>query len=152
MGHFLPFYSFQKPKKSEFWKSEKFCWRYHHFAHAYERRQSYEVRSLRYWVRQKEFFVSFFIIFCPFTPLKNQKINILKNERKDLEISSFYTCVPKILIIWCRLSEIRTATDIILCHSGPFFALLSHYWPRKLKFRKNVKKALELLSFYTYVP
>ena len=30
-------------------------------------------------------------------------------------------------------------TDIILCHFRPFFALLPHYWPWKLKFRKNVK-------------
>ena len=26
------------------------------------------------------------------------------------------------------------------CHFRPFFALLPHYWPQKLKFGKNVKK------------
>ena len=38
------------------------------------------------------------------------------------------------------------------CHFRQFFALLPHYWPRKLKFRKNVKKpCIYVLSFYTCV-
>ena len=44
-------------------------------------------------------FLSFWTVFCPFTPLTTRKINILKNWKKSLEISSFYTCVPKIMII-----------------------------------------------------
>ena len=56
-------------------------------------------------------------------------------------------------IIWCMLTQIWSAcTDIIFRHFRPFFALLPHYWPRKLKFGKNVKKHLEILSFYTCVP
>ena len=43
------------------------------------------------------------VIFCPFTPLKTQKIRILKKRRKLLRISSFYTCVPKIMIIWIKV-------------------------------------------------
>ena len=31
MGHFLPFYHSAQPEKSEFWKNEKNCWRYHHY-------------------------------------------------------------------------------------------------------------------------
>ena len=31
-------------------------------------------------------------------------------------------------------------TDIIFCHFGPFLALLPHYWLRKLKFGKKIKK------------
>ena len=51
------------------------------------------------------------------------------------------------------LTQIWSAcTDIIFRHFRPFFALLPHYWPRKLKFGKNVKKHLEILSFYTCVP
>ena len=50
------------------------------------------------WDRQN--FFSFWTIFCPFTPtppppLRTQKIKILiKREKKQLEISSFYTSVP----------------------------------------------------------
>ena len=43
-------------------------------------------------------------------------------------------------IIWCMVSETRSATDIIFCHSEPFFALLPSYRPRKPKFWKNEKK------------
>ena len=51
------------------------------------------------------------------------------------------------------LTQIWSAcTDIIFCHFRPFFALLCHYWPQKLKFAINAKKALEILSFYTCVP
>ena len=56
-------------------------------------------------------------------------------------------------IIWCMLTQIWSdSTDIIFCHLRPFFAFLSHYWPHKLKFGKNVKKQLSMLSFYTCVP
>ena len=51
------------------------------------------------------------------------------------------------------LTQIWSAcTDIIFRHFGSFFALLPHYWHRKLKFGKNVKKHLEILTFYTRVP
>ena len=49
------------------------------------------------------YYFSFWAIFCPFTPLKAQKINILKKWKKFLEISSFYICVPKIMIRWCTV-------------------------------------------------
>ena len=38
--------------------------------------------------------------------------------------------------------EIWSATDIIFVHFGLCFALLPHYWHRKLKFEKNVKNTL----------
>ena len=42
---------------------------------------------------KRQNFLSFWTIFCPFThPLTTQKIKILKNWKKHLEIS-FYTCV-----------------------------------------------------------
>ena len=40
------------------------------------------------------------------------------------------------------LPEIWSATDIIFVHFGLCFALLPHYWHRKLKFEKNVKNTL----------
>ena len=41
----------------------------------------------------------------PLHPHKNSIIKILKNEKILLEISLFYTCVPKIAIIWCTVPE-----------------------------------------------
>ena len=42
--------------------------------------------------------------------------------------------------------------DRHFCHFRPIFPLLPHYWSRKLKFRKIIKKHLEILSFYTCAP
>ena len=95
------------------------------------------------------------VILCHFfTPLKPLKIKILKKWKTHLVISSFYTCVPKISIIWCTVLEIRSETDRIFCHLGylfPFHPPSLPKWSRKLKFWKKWKKCLEILSFYTYM-
>ena len=49
--------------------------------------------------RERQNFLSIWVISCPFTPLTTQKIKILKKWKKHLEISSLYTSVPKIMII-----------------------------------------------------
>ena len=58
-------------------------------------------------------YFSFWAIFCPFTPLtdKNQNFKKKKQWKKLLEISSFYTCVPKIMIRWCTVPEIWWTMD-----------------------------------------
>ena len=77
-----------------------------------------------------------------------------------LEISSFYTCAPKIKIICCMVPEMPSETDRIFCHLGPFFTLLPPspsptplMIPKikilKKKTNKKTKKCLEILSFYT---
>ena len=54
-------------------------------------------------------------------------------------------------IIWCMVPEIWSMTDIVFCHSGPFFALLPSYGPRKSKFsKKKWLKQLKILSFYKH--
>ena len=95
-------------------------------------------------------FLSLWTIFCLFTPL-TQKIKILKKWKKNLEILSFYTCVPKMTIIWYMVPEILSTMNRMFCHFGPFFALLP---PNNLKNQKfaKIKKSLEILSFYTSVP
>ena len=57
------------------------------------------------------FYFSFWAIFCPFTPLTTQKIKILKSWKRCMEISSFYICIPKIMIRCCTIPEIWCATD-----------------------------------------
>ena len=84
---------------------------------------------------------------------KPGKTEFWNNEKKLLEISSFYTCVPKTEIIWATVSEIRNQTFFLQqesnrdCHFRPFFALLPHYWPRKLKFGKNVNNTWRYYPF-----
>ena len=70
------------------------------------------------------------------TPLKIYKIKTLKKWKRHLEILSFYTCVPKITIIWCMLPEIWSVTDIIFWCFGLFFALITIL---KIEFEKKYK-------------
>ena len=58
----------------------------------------------------RQIFLSFWTIFCPFTPVTTQNIKILKTFN-CLEILPFYTCVPQITIIWCMVPEISSMTD-----------------------------------------
>ena len=70
-----------------------------------------------------ENFLSFGIIFWPFTPLWTQKIKIFNKKKpkkkKQVEILSFYI----MCIIWCMAPVIWSATDRLFCHFGPFFTL-----------------------------
>ena len=93
--------------------------------HMGTKNHNHEVQFFRYRVRGTEFFVDM-CHFLPFYPLTTWKIKMLKKWKKYLEMSSFYTCVPRIRIIWCMLPEIWSVTDIIFCHFGPIFALLLH--------------------------
>ena len=65
-----------------------------------------------------------------------------KMKNKLLEISSFYTCVPKTTIIRGTVPEIRSETDRIFCHFGPFFALLPPNNPQNQNFEKMKKKTV----------
>ena len=69
---------------------------------------------------------SHFRLFFPLlTPLTAQKIKILKKWKNNLEISSFYTREPKIMIRCCTVPDIWCVTDVIvISHFGLFFALL----------------------------
>ena len=68
-------------------------------------------------------------IFCnfgPFFTIITQKIKILKNWKKCQEISSFYTSVPKVMIVYYMVPEIWQVTIVsVIFHFGLFFALLS---------------------------
>ena len=72
-----------------------------------------------------QIFLTFWTIFCPFTPHNNPKNQNSAKLKKSLKISSFYICVPKIMIRWCTVPEIWCVTDVIvISHFGLFFALL----------------------------
>ena len=63
--------------------------------------------------------------FLLFHPLNSPKNENLKKVKKCLEVSSFYTSVPKIMIICYAVSEIWRTTDVIVIfHFGLFFAFL----------------------------
>ena len=95
------------------------------------------------WSTTERIFLSFWTTFCPFTPLTTQKIEILKKWKNRLEISSFYTSVPKIMIIFYTVPEIWHVTDVI-CFS--FWAILLPLYPprsltaQKIKIFQKMKK------------
>ena len=95
---------------------------------------------------------SFWAIFCPFTPLTAQKMNIPKKfKKKHLEISSFYTIVPKIMMTGYTVPEIwRTR-----CNYFPFWTIFCLFTPpnspKNDHFKKNKKNPLEISSLYTIV-
>ena len=95
----------------------------------------------------------FWAIFCPFTPLTAQKMNTSKKFTKHLEMSSFYTSVPKIMIICYTVLEIRHVMYVIIVFNfGQFFALSTSLTAQKIKISWKSKKVLEISSSHTCVP
>ena len=71
--------NFEKPKKQNFEKIKNNYWRYHYFTYVYQKPHPYEVQFLRYGVRQNS--LSFWAIFCPFTPHNPENQNFEKIKK-----------------------------------------------------------------------
>ena len=117
--------------------------------------------------------------FCPL-PTIAQKMKILKKWRNPLEISSFYTSAPKVMIICYTVPKIWCGRDVTIFHFRLFFPLLPKKlldmaWaifcpvtlaptpkqPKKSKLKNKTKKkkrknkdkeCLEISWFYTFLP
>ena len=121
-------------------KKTKKTWRYYHFTNVYHKWQSYDLWFFRYGVQQT-FFLSLWTVFVPLTLLTTKKIKILKNWKKPLEITLFYTSAPKIMIIYMLYCFLDMA------HNGfnyfsfwvIFYPFTSLTAPQKSKFRKTEK-------------
>ena len=91
-------------------------------------------------------YFSFWAIFYTFASLTAWKMKISKNWEKYLEISSFYTNLPKIMITGYTVPEIwRIDVIIFLGYFLPFYS-------QKNENVKKIKKHLKISSFYTSVP
>ena len=97
--------------------------------------------------------------FCPFTHITARKIEMSKKIKKNLEISSFYTNVPKIMVICYTVPENLCVTDVIIFHFGLFFTLSPPPPPpptplkaQKTETSQKWKKWQEIPSFYTSAP
>ena len=139
--------NFEKPEKIRILKKfYKNCWRYHHFTHVYQKPHIWGTVS----ERRSE--TNFFVIlgwFLPFTSPPNNP------ENQNYEKMKKKTFGDVIILDLCNkkhdqvimLTQIWSVTNIIFCHFRPFFALLPHYWPQKLKFGKNVKNTWRYYPF-----
>ena len=84
----------------------------------------------RYIRNEGQRFLSFWAIFALWTS------NFEKMKKNHLEISSFYTSVPQMAIIWCMVPQISSARDRILCHLWLFFP----FYPPNNSENKNFGK------------
>ena len=97
-------------------------------------------------------YFSFWAIFCTFTPLAAQKIKIKKKKKKrkmpgDI---SFYIWVPKIMIRWCKVSEICCVTDTNIFYFGPFFALLPPNSPKNNNFKITKQMPGDIITLHKW--
>ena len=108
IGHFLPFDPPNNPKNWNFEKMKKKLGDIIlHLCTTNDDHMMYGSWDIK---RNKQFFDNLGF-FCPLTPLAAQKIKISKKWKKCLEISSFRMFVPKVMIRWCTVPEIKCATD-----------------------------------------
>ena len=121
-----------------------------------QKSQGYYLQFLRYGVWWNEIF-NFGSFFALLPHLKLKKPRFWKDGKNCWIIasyftsyfSSFYTCVPKMMIIWCMLLELQSET-------GRIFVILGHFLPfyspnNPVKIFKKWKKHLDVSSFYTCV-
>ena len=105
---------------------------------------------LEIWSATK-FFSHFGQFSSPFTPLRNQKIRILKkwkNISSDIIISHKYTINDNHMMY-----DSWDGSDTIFCHFGPFFCPFTSLTTQKIKIlKKRKKKNLEISPFHTSVP
>ena len=112
LGHFLLFYLLNSPKNENFKKIKKSpgdIINLHNCTKNHDHRYTVPPEMWRVTDATVVFHFGLFLVLLPPNSPKNQNFKIIKKKR--LEISPFYTRVPKIMIRCCRVPEIRWATD-----------------------------------------
>ena len=91
-------------------------------------------------------FLSFWVIFCPFSPLTTQKIKILKLKKTTGDIIILYICTINdnhmMYGFWYKKCD-RQFFVILDC----FLPFYPSYGPRKLNFKKNGKNTWRYYHF-----
>ena len=150
-GHFLPLYP-PKNQKNQNFKTikKKASWDVItlHMCTKNHDHMMYASWDMEY---KRPNFLSFWAIFCSFTPLLTPKIKIWKKLQKTGDI---------ILLHWCTINEVNIvygSWDIR--HNKQSFLLfwvnfcpLTFLTTWKIEILKKWKKHLEILSFYTCIP
>ena len=146
----LPFYPYNKSKNQNFEKLKKTTGDI--ILHDCTKNQDHMLYCS--WDIDRDGCTYFLVwaIFCPFTSLTAQKSEFKKKFKKCLEISSFHTSAPKIIIICYTVPE--TWCDRCNCYFS-FWAIFCPFTPltaQKIKILKKWKKHLEISSFIMSVP
>ena len=112
LDHFMLFYLSplpEQPEELKFWKNEKNL--YIIILDKYTINGNHLLYGSCDINCKRERESSIFLTFYPANSLKNENIKIWK---KHLKISSFYTSVPKLMIISYTVLEIWHVTDVIV--------------------------------------
>ena len=149
LGHFFSFRPLDNLENQNF-NIEKNTSRYYHFTHLHHKWQSYDVWFLGYGAQQTYNFLSFWTIFCTYTPYGPITSKFWKNEKipEDIIILQMYTIDDSYMMYgsWdmeCKSQNFLSFWTVFL----PFYPLTT--W--KIKILKNWKKHLGILSFPTSV-
>ena len=123
------------------------------YINVYHKWRSYDIWFLKFKVRQK--FLSFWVIFCPFSPLTAWKIKILKLKETPVHIIISQIFTINDMYLW--FLRYRAWQTEFFCHSGPFFPLSPPLPPHPMvtenqNLKKMKKKHLKILSFSKWVP
>ena len=126
LGHFLPF---DPPKNLKNQNFEKMTKKPEDIIilHLHTTNDNHTMYGSWEMEHERQNFLSFWInfcpfIFCPFNNLENQ--NFEKLQRIPVDIVTLHKCTRNENHMMYVVREIWSATDIIFCHFGPFFALL----------------------------
>ena len=124
-GTFVPITA-QKMKVSKKWKKKKIPG---DIMILHNSTEKYDYRLYCSWDIARDICTCYFsscALFSAFTPLTAGKMKISEKWKQHLEISSFCSSVPKIMIMCYTVPEIWHITHVIVIfHFGPFFVLLS---------------------------
>ena len=150
LDSFLPFYPAMDPENQNFQKKKENqkTWRYYYFT---KKNGSHIMYGSSNMECNGQNFLSFWAIFCPFTPQLPKKPNFWKNEK----IAWRYYHVTQVCHKWqsydvwfLRYEAWQTEFFVILDRFFLFYSLTT----RKIKILKNWKKNLKISLFHTSVP
>ena len=132
LGHLSPFYPSKKPQNQNFEKWKNLL----EISSFYTCTKNHNHMMYGSWDMEcdRQNFLSFWTVFCPFTPLTTPKIKILKNEKICWRYHHFTHAYQKSQSYDVRFLRYRGRQAEFFCHFGPFFALSVHWQPRKSKF------------------
>ena len=138
-------------QKMKISKKQKKDSRYHHFTQVYQNDDHMLYCSWDMACDWCNYYFFYFGLFFALLSHNSPKTKKFKKCKKLLEIS-FYTSVPKIMIICYTIPEIWHMTDVIVTfHFGLFFAPFTPITAQKMKIKKKTKKRLKISSFYISV-
>ena len=96
-------------------------------------------------------FLSFWYVFCPFTPLTTLKTKFWRNEKNNWRYHQLHLCIANndhIMYGSWDMERDRQNFFVILDYFLPFHPLTT----QKIKIKKKWRKILEILLFCTRLP